>query len=301
MWASHGNGLPPAWNMLRANQKPPVATIEASQISAVRRRKPRARTMTPTVSAAIAAAVVSFVPIASPAARPATIRAPVRPPLAPALRVEQDRGGREQQRDGGDVVGRVAGLARDHRVRVEDGGDREQRQRRGAEGPADAPGREQGEAEPAEVDQRREQVVVEEHDPGRVQELGVLRVEPVQVLGVGEVESVDRALLGEPRRERRVVPHRVEAVHARRPARLHAGRPMGDDEDAIATEPKVIQAGDHPARPWPLRERPCQLPRSRRFGAARSPPPQRRPRPSRPGAVARTRAGRRSRGAAARR
>ena len=67
-------------------------------------------------------------------------------------------------------------------------------------------------------------------DAGAVQELGVLGVEPVQVERIGEVERPDRAGVRDPRRERAVVPERVEGEHPPCPDVLEAGRPVRGDE-----------------------------------------------------------------------
>ena len=90
----------------------------------------------------------------------------------------------------------------------------------------------------------REEVPVEEDDPGAVQELGVLRVEPVQVEGIGEVHPPDRAGVRDPRRERAVVPERVEGEHPPRPDVLEAGRPVGRDEGGGAQGQHHLGTGD---------------------------------------------------------
>ena len=83
-------------------------------------------------------------------------------------------------------------------------------------GAADAPEREQAADEPAEVEQRREEVAVEGEHPDRVEDFGVGRVEPGEELGRDVVEVPGVAALVEARRERAVVPGRVETGHAGR-------------------------------------------------------------------------------------
>jgi hypothetical protein len=85
--------------------------------------------------------------------------------------VDQDRGRREQEEEAGDVVLGVPGLVEQQHVGVEDQRDRQDGDRAAAVRPGERPGRQQAERHPADVDQRREEVVAEEEDAGRVQEL----------------------------------------------------------------------------------------------------------------------------------
>ena len=209
--------------------------------------------ITPTAIAAVAPEIVSLLPRAIPIARPATRSAPRGRLGAPSSAVpshrpgvDQDRRGREQERDGDGVRRRRAGLARDHRAGVHR--DRHSGQVRGRDAvrAADAPGGQQRHAEPAEVDQRAEDVPVEEHDARRVQQLGVLRVEPVQVEGVDEVHPPDRPGVRDPRRERPVVPERVEGEHAPAPDVLEAGGPVRGDEGGGERAPTTSGEGGSP-------------------------------------------------------
>ena len=109
----------------------------------------------------------------------------------------------------------------------------------GAVGPPDAPGGEQGAAEPAEVEQRREAVAVEGEDPDAVQQLGVLRVEPGEELRRDEVEVEGRVALGEDGGERAVVPGGVEAGDPGVEDEPHAHRPVGDDERRRPAAPPI--------------------------------------------------------------
>ncbi len=256
---------------LRGTPRRPSSGPRAGRGTGRRSRRPAA---TP--------AIVSFDPSAMPIARPATRIAPSgrgrrrgpggdlsaemrpssftrgrhsefprdplrRPPLSGRPDVDQDRRCRQQHRHRDRVRGGGAGLSGDHWARVH--GDRHGCQGQGGDavGAADAPRRQQCDAQPAEVDERREEVPVEEDDPGAVQELGVLRIEPVQVEGVGEVHPPDRAGVRDPGRERAVVPERVEGEHPPRPDVLEAGRPVGGDEGRCRQRQKQLGKGDRRA------------------------------------------------------
>ena len=150
-----------------------------------------------------------------------------------AVSVARDQEGdhREQAEKPDCIVGGVPRLGADDHVGVEDDGGAEEGGGADGVGAPDAPGREQGEAEPGDVDQRGEEVAVERDDPNRVQELGVLRVEPGSELErVGEVKGPDGGILGEATREGHVVPGGVLVVHARVEALLGGDRPVGDDQ-----------------------------------------------------------------------
>ena len=73
-------------------------------------------------------------------------------------------------------------------------------------------------------------------------------IEPVQVERVGEVQAPDRAGLGDPRRERAVVPERVEGEHSPRPDVLEAGGPVGGDERGHAERDRKLQRGNRRGR-----------------------------------------------------
>ena len=91
----------------------------------------------------------------------------------------------------------LAGLGLDHHPRVEDDRAGDQRRRADLVGAADAPGGEQRDRQPEQVDQRREPVALEEDDRGAVDQLRALRVEPGgEPQRVGEVEVDGRALPG---------------------------------------------------------------------------------------------------------
>ena len=166
----------------------------------------------------------------------------------PRRGIDEDGGSGQQQRDRGDVIRHRARLAGDHGAGVEDDRDGDQGERSDAVGAADAPGGKQGEAEPAEVEQRREDVAAEEGHAGRVLDLGVLRVEPVQVERVAEVERPDRPRLREARRERAVVPEAVEGDDAAAPDVLEAGRPVDGEEDRCAQAQDQVEAADRGGR-----------------------------------------------------
>ena len=160
-------------------------------------------------------------------------RAGARLRLDPALRlgIHQDRGGGEQAEQSHRVVLRVAGLVEQQHVRVHDQRQRENRDRPGSVGPREYPRSEQAQDHPADVEERREEVVAEEQDPRGVEELGVLRVEPDGDLEhFRVVERADLSVLHEARGERCVVPSRVRQVHPDVQARLRGHRPMSRDQ-----------------------------------------------------------------------
>ena len=102
--------------------------------------------------------------------------------------------------------------------------------RAAAVGPADAPGGEEADREPAEVEEQRERVAADQQDPDRVQELRVLRVEPVGEDRLDVVHPGRRVALRDVRRERHVVPERVEVEDAAVEGVLGGHRP-GEDDD----------------------------------------------------------------------
>ncbi len=121
-----------------------------------------------------------------------------------SVAVDQDRGRGEQEEEPADVVLGVPGLEQEQHLGIEQDRDPEQGGRRRSVRPPERPGREQAEAHPADVDQRREEVAVEEEDPERVQQLGVLRIEPDgQLQHLGHVQRADLGVLDEAGRERR--------------------------------------------------------------------------------------------------
>ena len=84
--------------------------------------------------------------------------------------------------------------------------------------------------EPAEVEQRREQVAAEGEHPDRVEDFRVRRVEPGQELRRDEVQVQRVAALEEAGRERAVVPGAVEPGHPGAEPQPHAGGEV-DDRD----------------------------------------------------------------------
>ena len=237
--------------------------------------------------------------------------------------VDQHRDRAEDQRHADDVVERLAGLELDQVLGAERDRAADQALRADAVGPADRVGGGQAEREPAEVEQRREDVAVEGEQRDRVHDLGVRRVERGEE---DRVEVVDRAEVrpvGEPGRERHVVPERVGAVHApgercrasapsrrRRPPRRppaasqtairDAGGAGGAGDGPAAAvasraprarqRPSSERAGDH--RPAPRRRRRCRAARRGR-SARRSRAPPRPAAPARPSSRAAARAPRR--------
>ena len=163
---------------------------------------------------------LSLVPAARPAARPTTSSAPRRESPAAVHRdrrpraqtLSGNRNSSKQEEDPDDVV---TGLPRLIGERGHAQRDRAQRQRPGRDpvGPADAPAGKQAAHEPAEVQQRREQVPAERQHPDRVEDFGVGRVEPGQELRRDEVQAPGVAALKEAGGERPVVPGRVEPGH----------------------------------------------------------------------------------------
>ena len=189
------------------------------------RRRPRGATAArPTTRTAAGSRKLSLVPAARPAARPARTRAPVgRPPAAPRrLRrrpavargpgVEGDRNSSEQEEDPDDVVPRLPRLVGERRNAQRDRPEC-QRPRRHPVRPPDAPARDQAAHEPAEVQQRREQVPSNAFIPIAWKHLRVGRVEPSQELRRDVVQVPGVPALHEPCRERPVVPGAIEPGH----------------------------------------------------------------------------------------
>ena len=73
---------------------------------------------------------------------------------------------------------------------------------------------EEGDAEPAEVEEQRERVALRKQDADRVQQLRVLGVEPVGEDGLGVVQARDGVAMGHFHREGHVVPEGVEVEDA---------------------------------------------------------------------------------------
>ena len=133
---------------------------------------------------------------------------------AGGVSVDQDRGGREDEGDARDVVEGLTCLELDQALRAERDRGADQRLRAEPVWPPDAPGREQGHRQPAQVEHRRDDVAIEEQDSDRVEDLGVRGVERGEEDRVEEVDVAQVTGLHEPRRERHVVPEAVGAVHA---------------------------------------------------------------------------------------
>ena len=173
----------------------------------VRRRAPGLITIRPTNRAMTGARNESLVPAARPAASPATATAVITgrfvtallaaPLPARAHGVDQHRDRAEDQRHPDDVVQRLARLELDQVLRPERDRTADQAQGADAVRSADRVGGGEAEGEPAEVDQRREDVAVEGQQRHRVDDLGVRRV----IRGEEDrVEVVDRAEVGAVRR-----------------------------------------------------------------------------------------------------
>ena len=144
-----------------------------------------------------------------------------------------DHEGREGDQEGEahDVVAALARLQVDQHPRGEDQGRGNQRRRADLVGATDAPRGEQGDRQPAEVDQRREPVVVHQQDPGRVDQFRALRVKPGNETQRVGVEQVDRRVfLGHPRREGHVVPGGIPPEHPLFEAEQRRDAPLGDGD-----------------------------------------------------------------------
>src|SRR4051812_10985897 len=98
--------------------------------------------------------------------------------------IDEDRDSGEQKSRGHEVVLGGAGLAHDERVALQDDGCSEDREMASAVGAADAPGGEEAQGEEGEVEEQGQRVAVCEQDPGRVEKLRVLGVEPVREYGL---------------------------------------------------------------------------------------------------------------------
>ena len=151
-------------------------------------------------------------------------------PLAPFCHggVEEDRDRGQDQRRGDEVVLCGTGLADDQGVALEDdrgGGDAE---RPTVVRPPDAPGGEERDRQPAEVEEQRERVALGEKDPDPVQQLRVLRVEPVGEDRLGVGVAGDRVALGEIGRVGHVVPEGVEVEDAAVQRVLCCQAPVGE-------------------------------------------------------------------------
>ena len=145
--------------------------------------------------------------------------------------VDQDRGRREQEEEPAGVVLRIPRLVEQQHVGVEHQRDRQHGNRPSAVGPRERPGGQQAERHPADVDQGREEVVAQEEDPHRMEQLGVLRIEPDrQVEDLGEVERADLVVLDEAGGKGGVVPGGVRQIHADVETGLCGHRPVGGDE-----------------------------------------------------------------------
>ena len=130
-------------------------------------------------------------------------------------RVHRQRDTRQQARETRDVVERLARLGpAEHRQRDHQAPGRE-RQRLHPPAQAHAPGRQQRDRQPQQVQQRRQEVAVQGHDADRVQQLRVGRVVGDERVRLREQDARDRPRLREVRRERHVVPERVEVEHPR--------------------------------------------------------------------------------------
>ena len=206
----------------------------------VQRRPLPLKTTTPIPIATTGIRKVSLTEAASPAAIPAMISGPLSSSgasrsgascTAPAggrsslVAVDQEGGEGEQEGEAHDVVAPLAGLGLDHHPGVEDDRRRDQRRRADLVGAADAPGGEQRDREPDEVDQRREPVALEEDDRRRRGPARSWRVEPGgEPQRVGEVQVDVECSWAIRRREGHVVPGRVAAEHAVVEARAGRGR-----------------------------------------------------------------------------
>ncbi len=212
---------------------------------------------------------VELGPGSQPAARPTTASAPADSasssavPLRPGI--QGNGNGGEQEEDPDDVVPRLPGL-------VGEGGHAERdrprapatRRRPGTGRPMHQHG-DQASREPAEIQQRREQVPPERQHPHRVEDFAVRRVEPGQELRRDEVQVHRVAALEEPRRERPVVPGAVEPGHPGRQPRLRSSREVdyGDERDGEGRPPS-----------GPTAPAPRVLSRRIRDGARSSRPPR---------------------------
>jgi hypothetical protein len=153
-------------------------------------------------------------------------------PGTPHLVAVDDEGDEgHQHRDRHDVVASLAGLGEHHHSGVEDQRRSDQRRRSDAVGPSDAPSGKQPDRKPSEVEQWREEVVVDDDDPNPVDQLRSRGVKPDhEPHRVGEVQVHDRRVLREPSRERHVVPGGVAAEHPLVEAELRGKGPLGDRE-----------------------------------------------------------------------
>ncbi len=111
--------------------------------------------------------------------------------------------------------------------------------------PADTPRSQEAQCQEAEVEEQRERVAMEQQDPSGVEQLGILRVEPVREDGLRVVQPRDGVALHHVHRKRHVVPERIEVEDP--PVQCVLGR-----------EPPVRKhQGDHPDGHRPRQPRRC--------------------------------------------
>ena len=94
--------------------------------------------------------------------------------------VDENRNGSEQESGSHQVVLGRSRLAHHERVALEDDCGGYDREMPAPVWPADAPRSQEAEGEEAEVEEQRQRVSLRQQDPGRMQQLRVLRVEPVR-------------------------------------------------------------------------------------------------------------------------
>ena len=162
--------------------------------------------------------------------------------------VEEDRDRGQDQRRGDEVVLRGPGLADDQGVALEDDRGRGDAERAAVVRPPDAPGGEERDRQPAEVEEQRERVALGEEDPDPVQQLRVLRVEPVGEDGLGVGVAGDRVALGEIDRVGHVVPEGVEVEDAAVEGILGGEAPVGEYDCDHADGDQGHEVGRGPVR-----------------------------------------------------
>jgi len=128
--------------------------------------------------------------------------------------VDEDRYRGEKERGCHEIVLGSSWLADYERVALQEHRGSNHRERPAPIRPTDAPSCQESNRQPAEVEEQRKRVAAGEQDSVRVQQLSVLRVEPIREDRLGVVRSRNRVAMRHFDRKRQVVPERIEVEDA---------------------------------------------------------------------------------------
>ncbi len=163
--------------------------------------------------------------------------------------VDKDRDRGEGQRGRHEIVLRRPGLPHDQYVRLEQDRGSDDTEIPAPIRPADAPGSQERHHQPPIVQEQRKRVPPHQQHAVRMQQLRVLRVEPVREDGVDMMHPGHRMALRHLRRERQVVPERIEIEHTSIQRVLRRQRPVPehhrDNPDHDQQPPKPPAGGWH--------------------------------------------------------